>query len=265
MKIAVCIKQVPFSTKINIDPVSGTLIRKGNETQINPYDEYAIEEALRIKESVGGTITVYTMGPPQAKDILKDALAMGVDKSKLITDQAFAGSDTLATSYTLSQAIKTDGIPDLLICGKQAIDGDTAQVGPSLSQLLKTSLATNVQKVRSINNNSITVEQMMDSGYWNVELRLPAVITVVKGINTPRIANLEDRLKAEIEDIEKYHASSIDANINYCGLNGSPTQVYKSFSPKRKTETEKFSGNSDELADKLISIISPFLKGAKDD
>lgn len=265
MKIAVCIKQVPLSTKINIDPISGTLIRAGNETQINPYDEYAIEEAIKIREHIGGTITVYTMGPSQAKEILKDALAMGVDNVKLITDKVFAGSDTLATSYILSQAIKTDGIPDLIICGKQAIDGDTAQVGPSLSQLLEASLATNVQNIKSIQNDKIVVEQMMDSGYWSVELKVPSVITVVKGINTPRIANLEDRLKAELADIDEYNASSIKANIDYCGLNGSPTQVHKSYSPKRNIKAEKISGSSEALTEKLISLISPFIKGANND
>lgn len=258
MNIAVCIKQVPLSTKIEVDPDTGTLIREGTETQINPYDEYAIEEALKVKEKIGGTVSVYTMGPPQAEDILKDALAMGADKAYLLTDLKFAGADTLATSYTLSKALSLNKIPDLIICGKQAIDGDTAQVGPSISQLLKTSLSTSVQKILEITRDSIIVEQMMDNGFHIVQLKLPSLITVVKGINTPRIATLSKRIKAINTDVEILNARKVEANISRCGLKGSPTRVFKSFSPKLNKSTQILKGNHLTVANELLSILAPF-------
>lgn len=260
MKIAICIKQVPLSTKIEVDPLTGTLIREGTETQINPYDEYAIEEALRIKEKIGGSVTAYTMGPPQSEEILRDALAMGVDRVCLLTDKNFAGADTLATSYTLAKAIMVDGMADLIICGKQAIDGDTAQVGPSISQVLNISLSSSVQKVSEITDKNIVVEQMMDNGYHLVKLSLPAVITVVKGINTPRIATLANRIKAISEKIKKYNAEEINADINLCGLAGSPTRVYKSFAPKHHKKGEIISGDSQSLSKTLLSALKPFIK-----
>lgn len=260
MKIAVCIKQVPLSTRIEVDSSTGTLVRNSAETQINPYDEYAIEEALRIRDKLTGSVIVYTMGPPQAESILKDAIAMGADEACLLTDKHFAGADTLATSYTISKALKKDGIPDLIICGKQAIDGDTAQVGPSISQLLNCSLSTNVQKISEINSTDITVEQMMDNGYQLVKLKLPAVITVVKGINIPRIATLSNRLKTVKKDISKYSSTDINAKTEKCGLKGSPTRVYKSFSPKQHIKGEIHTGSNIDLTKKLMSALKPFIK-----
>ncbi len=260
MKIAVCIKQVPVNTKIEVDPSTGTLIREGTETQLNPYDEYAIEEALRIKEQTGGHVSIFTMGPPQAEEILQDALAMGADSAYLLTDRSFAGADTLATSYTLSKAMEYIGLPDLIICGKQAIDGDTAQVGPSISQILNTSLSSNVQKIKSISENSITVEQMMDNGFHVVNLKLPALITVVKGINTPRVALLGNRLKALNEKTNILNSEVLNIKPSQCGLEGSPTRVYKSFAPKRNKTCKMLKGEYSKLTDDLLSILTPFLK-----
>lgn len=260
MNIAVCIKQVPLSTQIDIDPETGTLIRNSNETQINPFDEYALEEALLLKEKHGGRISVYTMGPPQAEEILRDALALGIDEVFLLTDRSFAGADSLATSYTLSQAILKNGIPDLVICGKQAIDGDTAQVGPSLSQLLNMSFSALVQRIEAITKEHIIVEQMMDTGYYLVKLKLPAVITVVKGINNPRVASLKGRLESFEKNIEKLNKDDISAEENLCGLKGSPTAVLKSFSPKKKHNSKITYGTNEDLAEDLKDILLPYCK-----
>lgn len=258
MKIAVCIKQVPFSTEINIDQENGTLIRTGIKSQINPYDIYALEEALLIKEKYNGKISVYTMGPPQAESILRDALALGADEAFLISHKDFAGADTLATSYALSKAVTRENRPDIIICGKQAIDGDTAQVGPSLSQLLGYSLSTEVQKIKNVTASSITVEQMMDNGYYEVKLTLPALITVVKDINNPRTANLKNRLKSLNQKISVYSPDDLEAKTENCGLKGSPTNVYKSYCPAKSKNCEILKGSVEELTKilghKIISI-----------
>lgn len=259
MKIAVCIKQVPLNTKIEVNPSTQTLVREGTETQLNPYDEYAIEEAIRIKEQTGGHVSVYSMGPPQAEEILRDAIALGADSAYLLTDKAFAGADTLATSYTLAKAMKHIGFPDLIICGKQAIDGDTAQVGPSISKILNTSLSSNVQKVKTISEKDITVEQMMDNSYHIVNLKLPALITVVKGINTPRAALLGNRLKALSAKVNILNAEILKIDSSQCGLEGSPTRVYKSFVPKRAKTCKILKGENQKITKDLLSILKPFI------
>ncbi|MGB9629306.1 MAG: electron transfer flavoprotein subunit beta/FixA family protein, partial [Thermodesulfobacteriota bacterium] len=182
MKIVVCIKQVPDTTDVKIDPKTNTLIREGVASICNPFDEYAIEEALLIREKHGGEVHVITMGPPQAVDILKNALAVGADKVYLISDKAFAGADTLATAYTLSKTIQTIGEVDLVICGKQAIDGDTAQVGPGIATRLGIPQLTYVSKIREINleKKKIIVERLLEHGREVVESSLPSLLTVVK-------------------------------------------------------------------------------------
>lgn len=187
MHIIVCIKQVPGTTNVQIDPEKGTLKREGVEAIVNPFNEYAIEEAVRLKEKVGGKVTVITMGPPQAESALRQAISVGCDQAILICDRAFAGADTWATSYAISTAIKTIGDFDVIFCGKQATDGDTAQVGPSVAEMLNIPHVAYVKKLEEVSEKSIKVQRMMEDGYDLIEVPLPCLFTVVKEINTPRI------------------------------------------------------------------------------
>ncbi len=255
MNIVVCIKQVPGTTQVKINPDTGTLIRDGVEAVVNPFDEYAIEEAIRIKEKVGGIVKVITMGPPQADNALRSAISMGADEGYLITDRAFAGSDTWATSYTLSNGIKTIGPVDLIICGKQAIDGDTAQVGPGVAEMLNIPYVAWVRKVKEITATSIKVERLMEGGYDIIEMPLPGLITVVKEINTPRMASLKGKMKAKTAKIISIDANALNVDSNKLGLKGSPTQVLRSFVPERKTGGEKISGEVPTLVEKIHSTI----------
>ncbi|NLG16052.1 MAG: electron transfer flavoprotein subunit beta/FixA family protein [Fibrobacter sp.] len=255
MNIVVCIKQVPGTTKVKINPETGTLIRDGVEAVVNPFDEYAIEEALRIREKVGGVVKVITMGPPQAETALRSAIAMGADEAYLISDRAFAGSDTWATSYTVSRGIQTLGKVDLIICGKQAIDGDTAQVGPGVAEMLGLPYVAWVRKVEEITDSHIRVERLMEEGYDVVEMPLPGLITVVKEINTPRMASLKGKMKAKSAQINIINASSMQVDMARLGLKGSPTQVLRSFVPERKTGGEKIKDELPVMVDKLKSTI----------
>ena len=255
MNIVVCIKQVPGTTTVKINPETGTLMREGVEAVVNPFDEYAIEEALRIKERVGGTVKVITMGPPQAEDALKSAISMGADECFLITDRAFGGADTWATSYTISKGIQSLGQVDLIICGKQAIDGDTAQVGPGVAEMLGLPFVAWVRKVEEITEQTIRVERLMEDGYEVVEMPLPGLITVVKEINVPRLASLKGKMRAKKTEAVKLTAEMLGAEKNKIGLAGSPTQVLRSFVPQRKSGGEKVSGEVPELVEKLKSTI----------
>lgn len=256
MNIVVCIKQVPGTTQVKINPETGTLIRDGVEAVVNPFDEYAIEEALRIKERVGdATVKVITMGPPQADEALKSAIALGADEAYLISDRAFAGSDTWATSYTVSRGIKSLGKVDLIICGKQAIDGDTAQVGPGIAEMLDIPFVAWVRKVEEITADKIRVERMMEDGYEVVDMPLPGLITVVKEINVPRMASLKGKMRAKKATIVSLNAATLQAEPEKIGHKGSPTQVLRSFVPERKGGGEKISGEVPELVNKLKSTI----------
>lgn len=255
MNIVVCIKQVPGTTQVKINPETGTLIRDGVEAVVNPFDEYAIEEALRIKEKTGAKVTVVTMGPPQADAALRSAIAMGADEGILVTDRKFAGSDTWATSYALSSALRTFDKIDLIICGKQAIDGDTAQVGPGVAEMLDIPFVAWVRKVEEISETSIRVERLMDEGYDVVEMPLPGLITVVKEINTPRMASLKGKMRAKSATIKTLTVADMVVDQDRLGLKGSPTQVLRSFVPERKTGGEKISGELPELVAKIKSTI----------
>ncbi|MCU0608918.1 MAG: electron transfer flavoprotein subunit beta/FixA family protein [Chitinispirillaceae bacterium] len=255
MNIVVCIKQVPGTTKVKINPDTGTLIREGVEAVCNPFDEFAIEEALRIKEKNGATVKVITMGPPQAESILRGAIAMGADEGYLVSDRAFAGSDTWATSYTLAMGIKALGETHLIICGKQAIDGDTAQVGPGVAEMLGIPFVAWVRKVDHIDDSSIRVERLMEDGYDVVEMPLPGLITVVKEINQPRMASLKGKMRAKNAKITTLNAQSLLVEAGKIGLTGSPTQVLRSFVPERKTGGEKISGETDVLVGRIVSTV----------
>jgi len=259
MNIIVCIKQVPATTNVQIDDKTCTLKREGVESIINPFDEYAVEEGVRLKEKLGGKVTVISMGPPQAESALRETLSRGADEAVLVTDRAFAGADTLATSYTLAMAIRTVGQFDLIICGKQASDGDTAQVGPGIAEALDIAHVSYVRKIEQTTNkldnpadNCMRVERMMEDGYDIVEVPLPALITVVKDINTPRLPSLKGMMAAKKAQIPHWNAEKINADKSRIGLSGSPTQVKKIFYPPPRKGGDMLSGEPQELAKKLV-------------
>lgn len=259
MNIIVCIKQVPDAKDVRLDPVTNTLAREGVESIMNPYDRHALEEAVAIKEQLGGKVTVITMGPPQAEAVLREAIACGADDGVLISDRAFAGADTWATSYTLAMAVKSLGAFDLILCGKQAIDGDTAQVGPGLACRLQVPFATCVQKTRKVNDVAIEVERMMDDGFDVLRLPLPALMTVVKDINEPRVASLKGKMRAKKAEIRKFSATEIGADPQCIGLAGSPTQVVRVFPPEPRGDRKIFSGSVAEQVDQLVECLKAHL------
>lgn len=252
MKILVCIKQVPDTTEIKIDPVTNTLVREGVESIINPFDLYAIEEAVRLKEQYGGTITAITMGPQQAENALRDAVALGVDNIILLSDRKFAGADTWATSLTLAGAIKKIADYDLVLFGQQAIDGDTAQVGPGVATHLDLPQVCFVRKIEAVENNKVILQRLMEDGYDRLQMTLPAIITVVKEINTPRLPSLRGKKNARTAELTVWNAADLNLNEKETGLNGSPTQVVKIFSPDFQKTGEKYEVSSEESAEILF-------------
>jgi electron transfer flavoprotein beta subunit len=256
--IVVCIKQTPATSNIQIDPVTGTLKREGMAAAINPFDEYAIEEAVRIKERLPGTtISVVTMGPPQAEESLREAIARGADQAFHLTSRAFAGADTWATSYTLLKGIqkimKVKGPVHLVICGKQTNDGDTGHVGPGIAAWLDWPNVAYVKKVESIDEKQITVWRMMEDGIDVLQMELPAVIAVVKEINEPRVASLKGKMAAKKAEIPKWNEVDIEAEKSKIGLGGSPTIVAKSFNPPPRKGGVRIEGATvQEKAKKLV-------------
>ncbi len=255
MNIIVCIKQVPDTNEVKIDPKTGTLIREGVPSIINPDDRNALEEALRIKDELEDVkVTVLSMGPPQAKLALVEAIAMGADEGILLSDRAFAGSDTLATSTALAEAIKFLGDFDLICCGRQAIDGDTAQVGPQIAEHLGISQITYVSELK-VEGKKITAKRVLEDGYFVMQTELPALITAIKELNEPRYPSIRGIYEGFKGDkIKVLTAKDIGVDENIVGLNGSPTQVSKSFTPPERTrELEILEGSPEEQAKKLIA------------
>ena len=256
MKVLVCIKQVPDTTEIKIDPVTNTLIRAGVPSIMNPFDAYAIEQALRLREAAGGTVTVVSMGPPQAQTILTDALAMGADEAYLITDRRFGGSDTLATSYILASAAKTLGPFDVILCGKQAIDGDTGQVGPEMAEHLGMAQVTYVSQLRLDGDKLEAVREHPDRQEV-LSVAFPAVISVVKGEERPRFETIRGRLKANRQEIGILDRDALPVEDERIGLNGSPTKVKRTFTPERHAECVWIEGDSSkEKAKTLCEALS---------
>jgi len=254
MHIIVCIKEVPDTeelSKVRINSRTNTLIREGVKSIINPFDENAVEEALRLKERYGGRVTILSMGPPQVERSLRKALAMGADEAILLSDKSFAGSDTLATSYTLAMGIKKIGAFDLVMLGKQAIDGDTAQVGPGLAEWLNLPQITYVRKIE-LNSSKIRAERSLENAFEVVETSLPVLVTVTKEINTPRYPSLRGLLKAKNEKITIWTSKDLSLNEERIGLDGSATQVIKIFTPESPRKGKILSGEIPEVADKLI-------------
>jgi len=258
MEIIVCIKQVPDTEEINsvkINSQTNTMVREGIKNIINPFDENAIEEAIKLRDQHGGKVTVISMGPPQVEAALRSALAMGADEAILICDRAFAGSDTLATSYTLAQAIKKIGKFDIVLFGKQAIDGDTAQVGPGVAEQLGIAQITYIRKIE-IKDNILKAERALENSFEVVEVKLPCAVTVTKEINEPRYASMKGLLTARKKQIHVWSAEDLGVNRDKIGLDGSPTQVVKIFTPQTEHESEILDGTVSEIADKLISKLT---------
>jgi len=255
MDIIVCIKQVPETTSVQIDPKTNTLIREGVKSIINPFDMYAIEEGIRLKEKFGGKVKIITMGPPQAESALREALSMGADEAILVSDRAFAGSDTWATSFTLAAAIKKIGEFEVIICGKQASDGDTAQVGPGISVHLDIPQVTFVKKIEEIKDGVAKVERLTEEGFDVVETPLPALFTVVKEINVPRLPSLKGLMRSKQATITKWTNKELGIAAENLGLVGSPTQVVKIFTPPQRPSGQKLFGEPAEMAEKLVEAL----------
>lgn len=252
MKIIVCIKQVPDTAEIKIDPVTNTLIRAGVPSIVNPYDKNALEAALQLKEAYGGEVTVISMGPPAAKDALKECLAMGADHGILLTDRAFGGSDTYATSYILAYSISQLGSYDLIICGKQAIDGDTGQTGASMSEHLGIPQLTYAVRIEADGDN-IIVHREVDEGVMVLKTRMPALCTVGKDINEPRTATMRGKMRANKAIIREITAADLpDMDASKRGLQGSPTRVKKTFTPSVKKSGIKVEGEDAAKAVELL-------------
>ncbi len=253
MNIVVCLKQVPGTTEVKINPQTNTLIRQGIKNIINPFDTYALEEGVRLKEKNGGQVTVISMGPPQAVDILREALSLGADEAVLLSDLAFAGADTWATAYTLAGAIKKLGQYDLVICGRQSTDGDTAQVGPEMAEMLNVPFVAYVGQIEEIANNQIRVQRLTDEGHEVIQSPLPLVITVTKEINIPRLPSLRGILRSKSAKIPTWSVQDLGVDPHKVGLAGSSTQVIKIFTPQRDQKAEMLQGEPDVQVSCLIS------------
>ena len=254
MRIIVLIKQVPDTTEIKIDPKTGTLIREGVESIINPDDRHAIELAVTLREAYGGKSTVISMGPTQAIDAISEALGMGIDEGILLTDKNLAGADTWATSFTLGRAISRVKRYDLIICGRQAIDGDTAQIGPQIAEFLNLPQLTYVRKVEEISEKRIVVHRALEDGYERMESPLPALITVIGEVNTPRYPRLDLLINAceQKARIKIWDAADLGVKVQDIGLSGSLTRVIKTFPPKTKREGEILKGSKEEVVSQLL-------------
>jgi electron transfer flavoprotein beta subunit len=255
MHIVVCIKQVPDAKNVRIDPDTHTLVRQGVEAIVNPFDLFAVEAALQIKDQVGAQVTVMTMGPPQAAEALRETLSLGVDDAILLTDRNFAGADTWATSLTLAGAIRKVGDVDLIICGKQAVDGDTAQVGPELATQLNIPYATFVKRIELLNEQHLKISRQTDEGVEVWKLPLPALITVLKEVGELRVPSLRHKMRAKKAEIFSWGAEQLNLDASEVGLSGSYTQVVRIFSPPRRTDRILLTGSVEEQVDQLYQYL----------
>ena len=256
MKILVCMKQVPAGTKVDIDPETGAMKRLSGETRTNPYDLFALEAALQLREKVGGSVTVLTMGPPQAEEMMRDAYTMGADDAVILSDRKFAGADVLATSYALSQGITAIGDIDLIICGKQTTDGDTAQVGPAIAEHLGIPHAAWVSEIVDADSESIQVKQDLVSVSQTSKIPYPCLITVDKDMCVPRLPSylLKKQSKDRPVKIMTFEDMA-DQNLSKYGLVGSPTAVEKMFAPPEVEKQVYFDGDAKEKTKQLFDVL----------
>lgn len=253
MKILVCVKQVPNTNEVKINPKTGTLIRDGVESILNPDDDNALEAALQIKDADGDTtVTVISMGPPQAKEVLVECMAKGADDSVLLSSRAFGGADTWATSNTIAGAIKRIADYDIIFAGRQAIDGDTAQVGPQIAEKLGIPQVTYVERILSCKDGKVTVRRQLEDGYEVIEAPMPCLLTVVKELNTPRYMSVKGIYEAYEKDITVWNENDIPVRAEEIGINSSPTKVFRSFTPDPKGKGVMIEGTPKEAAAKVI-------------
>ncbi len=252
MNVVVCLKQVPGTTDVKIDPQTNNLIRQGIKNIINPFDTYALEEGVRLKERCGGKVTVISMGPPQAEQMLRESISLGADEAILLSDRAFAGADTWATAHTLAAAINKLGQYDVVICGRQTLDGDTGQVGPELAEMLGIPLVAYVSRIEEVRDRQIQVRRMIDEGYEVIQSPLPAVITVTKEINVPRLPSLRGIARAKSAAIPVWNSQELGVDPARVGSSGSFTRVIKVFSPERNRQAEVFEGELEDQVDRLV-------------
>lgn len=256
MRIVVCVKQVPDTTEVRIDPVTHTMIRAGVPSILNPEDGNALEEALRIKDKDPSVqVIALTMGPPQAKAMLRECLAMGADEAILLSDRAFAGADTWATSNAIASAIRTVGEADIVFVGRQAIDGDTAQVGPEIAERLGIPQVTYVRRLTVGEDGTLTVERQLESGYEVLEVKMPVLLSAVKELNTPRYLSVLNICKAYEKEIAVWSIENIDITAEKTGLKASPTKVVRSFSPVSSRAGLIWQGDVGGMTDHLISAL----------
>lgn len=253
MKIAVCVKQVPDSLDVSIDRETGLLMRDKAQAVINPFDTYAIEEGLLIAQEKGGSVTAVTMGPPAATEVLYEAMGMGVDCAVHICDGAARGSDTYATAKILAAAIRRIGDVDLVLCGKQAVDGDTAQVGPEIAEMLGFAHVAYVKKIRQVKENSMILERMVETGIEVIEVQLPAILTVLKDINEPRMPSFRLKRQARQKDLPVWGIAELGLNESEVGLSGSPTTVMRTFTAQPRGNCEMLKGSTDEMVAALMA------------
>ena len=251
MNIVVCLKQVPDTTEVKIDPKTGTLIREGVPSIINPDDKNALEEALVLKEQYGAKVTVISMGPPQAEKALRESLAMGADEAILISDRAFAGADTLATSRALAGALKKLDY-DIVFAGRQAIDGDTAQVGPEIAEHLNLPQITYVEKVK-VEGEELKVRRALEDGYENIRVKMPVLLTAIKELNEPRYMSVKGVYEAFKKEVKLWSAADIDVDKSLLGLAGSPTKVRRSATKEAKGQGEIVDMPVKEAAEYAVS------------
>ncbi len=256
MNITVCIKQVPSTSEVEIDEKTGNLKRDGVDSKINPYDLFALEEAIRLKEKNNAIVNAITMGPNQAEEILHEAYCLGADNGYLITDRKCAGADVLATAKAISEGIKRTGDFDLIICGKQTTDGDTAQVGAEIAELLGIPHANNVLKIKEIKEDSIVVDIDLPTMVQTIEIQLPCLISVDKDVNQPRLPSYKLKKVTKDKKITSFGVADFeDPDESHYGMNGSATQVVRIFPPESNEETETWEGDCDELAEKITQKI----------
>lgn len=256
MKIVVCVKQVPDTTEVKLDPVTNTLIRDGVPSIINPDDKAGIEAALRLKEKVGGTVTIVSMGPAQADVALREALAMGADEAILISDRAFGGADTWATSSTIAAALKKLDY-DLIITGRQAIDGDTAQVGPQIAEHLGIPQVSYVEDVQ-VDGDALIVKRKFEDRSHMLKVKMPALLTALSELNAPRYMTISGVYKAYAKEIKVWGLEDLKDTVDMAniGLQGSPTKVRKSFTKQAKGAGEKFNGSEDEAVALIVKKLA---------
>jgi electron transfer flavoprotein alpha/beta subunit len=258
MRVVVLVKQVPDTTNVKVDPKTGNLIRKGVESIVNPDDRHAIELAVQLKEDHGAETVVLSMGPPQALDVITEAMAMGIDEGTLLSDVNFSGADTWATSFTLKKGIEKLGSFDLVICGRQAIDGDTAQVGPQIAEFLNIPQVTFVRKVEKISGSRIIVQRALEDGYERISAPFPVLVTVVGNINKPRYPRM-DLLFRACEDnagIHNWNAADLGLSTQEIGLAGSLTRVIRTFSPKIRRKNEMVKGTKENIVERFVQNLT---------